>query len=124
MRDDDGYFAICDRLKDMIITSGFNVYPAEVENVLYGHPAVGEAAVYGAPDTVRGEQVAASVVLRPGAAATAEELIEFCRARIAGYKSAAQRRDRDADPEEPDRQDPEARAARRQRIAGRRSRQQ
>jgi long-chain acyl-CoA synthetase len=87
VRDEDGYFAICDRLKDMIITSGFNVYPAEVENVLYAHPAVGEAAVFGAPDTVRGEQVAASVVLRPGAAATAEALIDFCRARIAGYKS-------------------------------------
>jgi long-chain acyl-CoA synthetase len=87
VRDEDGYFAICDRLKDMIITSGFNVYPAEVENVLYAHPAVGEAAVFGAPDAVRGEQVAASVILRPGATVTAEELIEFCRARIAGYKS-------------------------------------
>jgi long-chain acyl-CoA synthetase len=63
------------------------VYPAEVENVLYAHPAVGEAAVYGAPDTVRGEQVNANVVLRPGAVANAEELIEFCRSRIAGYKT-------------------------------------
>jgi long-chain acyl-CoA synthetase len=87
VRDEDGYFSICDRLKDMIITSGFNVYPAEVENVLYAHPAVGEAAVYGAPDTVRGEQVNANVVLRPGAVANAEELIEFCRSRIAGYKT-------------------------------------
>jgi long-chain acyl-CoA synthetase len=87
VRDEDGYFAICDRLKDMIITSGFNVYPAEVENVLYAHPAVGEAAVYGVPDAVRGEQVTASVILRPGSSATSEELIEFCRSRIAGYKS-------------------------------------
>jgi long-chain acyl-CoA synthetase len=87
VQSEDGYFAICDRLKDMIITSGFNVYPAEVENVLYAHPAVGEAAVYGAPDPVRGEQVNACVVLRPGATASAEELIEFCRGRIAGYKS-------------------------------------
>jgi long-chain acyl-CoA synthetase len=86
-QDDEGYFAICDRLKDMIITSGFNVYPAEVENVLYGHPAVREAAVYGAPDPVRGEQVTASVVLREGQAATPDQLIDFCRARIAGYKS-------------------------------------
>jgi long-chain acyl-CoA synthetase len=86
VRDDEGYFAICDRLKDMIITSGFNVYPAEVENVLYGHPAVAEAAVWGAPDPVRGEQVAASVVLRAGHAASGDQLIEFCRARIAGYK--------------------------------------
>ena len=87
VRDDEGYFAICDRLKDMIITSGFNVYPAEVENVLYGHPAVAEAAVFGAPDPVRGEQVRASVVLRQGGAATPEELVEFCRARMAGYKA-------------------------------------
>jgi long-chain acyl-CoA synthetase len=87
VQDDDGYFAICDRLKDMIITSGFNVYPAEVENVLYAHPAVREAAVYGAPDPVRGEQVTANVVLREGHSATAEQLVEFCRARIAGYKS-------------------------------------
>jgi long-chain acyl-CoA synthetase len=71
----------------MIITSGFNVYPAEVENVLYAHPAVGEAAVYGTPDPVRGEQVTASVILRAGSSATGEELIEFCRSRIAGYKS-------------------------------------
>jgi acyl-CoA synthetase (AMP-forming)/AMP-acid ligase II len=87
VRDEEGYFAICDRLKDMIITSGFNVYPAEVENVLYAHVAVGEAAVYGSPDTVRGEQVTAAVVLRPGSKATAEELIEFCRSRVAGYKA-------------------------------------
>jgi long-chain acyl-CoA synthetase len=87
VRDEDGYFAICDRLKDMIITSGFNVYPAEVENVLYAHPAVAEAAVWGAPDPVRGEQVVASVVPRDGHSADPEELIEFCRARIAGYKT-------------------------------------
>ncbi|HVR29684.1 MAG TPA: AMP-binding protein, partial [Thermoanaerobaculia bacterium] len=87
VRDDEGYFAICDRLKDMIITSGFNVYPAEVENVLYGHPAVGEAAVYGAPDPVRGEQVKASVVVREGRSVSGDELVEFCRSRLAGYKA-------------------------------------
>jgi long-chain acyl-CoA synthetase len=71
----------------MIITSGFNVYPAEVENVLYGHPAVGEAAVYGAPDPVRGEQVKASVVVREGRSVSGDELVEFCRSRLAGYKA-------------------------------------
>jgi long-chain acyl-CoA synthetase len=87
VRDEEGYFSICDRLKDMIITSGFNVYPAEVENVLYAHPAVAEVAVWGAPDAVRGEQVVASVVVRDGQPVKVEDLIEFCRARIAGYKT-------------------------------------
>ena len=84
--DDEGYFSICDRLKDMIITSGFNVYPAEVENVLYSHPQVAEAAVYGAPDPVRGELVKASVVLRTEGAASEQDLEEFCRQKLAGYK--------------------------------------
>jgi acyl-CoA synthetase (AMP-forming)/AMP-acid ligase II len=84
--DEDGYLYIVDRKKDMILTGGENVYPREVEEVLYEHPAVGEAAVIGAPDPKWGEKVVAVVCLREGAAAGAEELIVFCRQRIASYK--------------------------------------
>jgi long-chain acyl-CoA synthetase len=84
--DEEGYFSICDRLKDMIITSGFNVYPAEVENILYAHPAVAEAAVYGSPDEVRGEVVHANLILHDPSSTTSEELSEFCRERLAAYK--------------------------------------
>jgi long-chain acyl-CoA synthetase len=85
-RDADGYFYVVDRVKDMINVSGFKVYPREVEEVLFAHPAVREAAVLGKPDPVKGEVVRACVVLREGGAATAEELIALCRERIAGYK--------------------------------------
>jgi long-chain acyl-CoA synthetase len=85
-RDADGYFHVVDRVKDMINVSGFKVYPREVEEVLFAHPAVKEAAVLGMPDAVTGEAVRACVVLRDGAAATADELIAVCRERIAGYK--------------------------------------
>ncbi len=84
--DDEGYFYIVDRVKDMINAAGFNVYPTEVEHVLYQHPAIQEAAVYGASDPVRGETVHASVVLKEGKQATAEEIIEFCRENMAVYK--------------------------------------
>jgi long-chain acyl-CoA synthetase len=84
--DEDGYLFIVDRTKDLIIRGGFNVYPREVEEVLYAHPAVAEAAVIGRPDERLGEEVIAVVGLRPGAAATPEELIEYCRERIAAYK--------------------------------------
>lgn len=84
--DEDGYFYIVQRKKDMIIVSGFNVYPNEVEDVLFTHPAVLEAAVIGVPDQYRGEVVKAFVVLKPGAAATIEELAEFCKANLAKYK--------------------------------------
>jgi long-chain acyl-CoA synthetase len=84
--DEDGYFYIVQRKKDMIIVSGFNVYPNEVEDVLFTHPAVLEAAVIGVPDQYRGEAVKAFITLRPGANATAEEMIEFCRANLAKYK--------------------------------------
>jgi len=84
--DEDGYFYIVQRKKDMIIVSGFNVYPNEVEDVLFTHPAVLEAAVIGIPDQYRGESVKAFVVLKPGAAATVEELSEFCKANLAKYK--------------------------------------
>ncbi|MBS1790422.1 MAG: long-chain fatty acid--CoA ligase [Acidobacteria bacterium] len=85
--DEDGYFYIVQRKKDMIIVSGFNVYPNEVEDVLFAHPAVLEAAVIGVPDQYRGESVKAFVVLKPGATATAEELSEFCKANLAKYKN-------------------------------------
>ncbi|BDG58993.1 long-chain-fatty-acid--CoA ligase [Caldinitratiruptor microaerophilus] len=85
--DEDGYFTIVERKKDMIITSGYNVFPREVEEVLYEHPAVLEAAVAGIPDPYRGEAVKAYVVLRPGMQATEEEIIAFCRERIAPFKA-------------------------------------
>lgn len=84
--DEEGYIFIVDRAKDMIISGGENVYSVEVENALYGHPAVLEAAVIGVPDERWGEHVHAVVVLRPGAAATEAELSAFCRGGIAGYK--------------------------------------
>ncbi|MEV6106168.1 long-chain fatty acid--CoA ligase [Streptomyces sp. NPDC051940] len=84
--DDDGYFYIVDRKKDLIIRGGFNVYPREVEEVLYEHPAVAEAAVIGIPHPTLGEEVAAAVALHPGAGATADELREYVRERVAAYK--------------------------------------
>ncbi|GAB4539208.1 MAG: long-chain fatty acid--CoA ligase [Anaerolineae bacterium] len=84
--DEDGYFYIVDRKKDMILTAGYNVYPREVEEVLYQHPKVLEAAVIGLPDRLRGEKVTAYVVLKPGEAATAQEIRTFCRERLAHYK--------------------------------------
>jgi long-chain acyl-CoA synthetase len=88
-RDADGYFHVVDRVKDMINVAGFKVYPREVEEVLFAHPAVREVAVLGAPDAVKGEVVRACVVLRDGQAATAAELIALCRERIAAYKVPA-----------------------------------
>ncbi len=84
--DEDGYLFIVDRKKDMILTGGENVYPREVEEVLYEHPAVAEAAVIGAPDVTWGETVVAVIRLREGQTAEAEEIIAFCRERIASYK--------------------------------------
>ena len=84
--DADGYFTIVERKKDMIIASGYNVYPREVEEVLFEHPAVAEAAVVGMPDPYRGETVKAFVVLKSGAAATAEEIMAFCKERMAPFK--------------------------------------
>lgn len=87
--DADGYFYIIERAKDMIIASGFKVYPREVEEVLFQHPAVIEAAVVGTPDAYRGETVAAFVVLKPGIAAsehTRLELIQYCERELAAYK--------------------------------------
>ena len=84
--DEDGYFYIVERKKDMIITGGFNVYPREVEDVLYTHPAVKEACVVGAPDEYRGEAVVAFVVLREGETADEEELKNYCRQHLTPYK--------------------------------------
>jgi long-chain acyl-CoA synthetase len=85
--DDEGYFAIVDRSKDLINTAGFKVWPREVEETLYLHPAVRMAAVVGVPDDYRGEAVKAYVVLRDGAAPSAEAIIEFCRQRLTPYKA-------------------------------------
>lgn len=84
--DEDGFLHIVGRKKEMIISGGLNVYPAEVERVLYAHPAVQEAAVVGQPDSEWGEIVAAFIQLRPMSNATADELIEHCRAHLASYK--------------------------------------
>ncbi len=84
--DEDGYFFIVDRKKDMIIRGGYNVYPREVEEVLYEHPAVAEAAVVGIPDAMLGEEVGAAVALKAGAEATPEELQAFVKERVAAYK--------------------------------------
>jgi long-chain acyl-CoA synthetase len=84
--DADGYFQIADRLKDMIDVGGMNVYPVQVENVLYEQGEVAEAAVFGIPDELMGERVCAHVVLKPGSAATAEQLLGFCRERLTDFK--------------------------------------
>jgi long-chain acyl-CoA synthetase len=84
--DSDGYFYIVDRKKDMIIRGGYNVYPREIEEVLYEHPAVAEAAVIGLPHPALGEEVAAAVALKPGAAVTAEELRDYVKGQVAAYK--------------------------------------
>ncbi len=85
--DGEGYFAIVDRKKDMINTAGFKVWPREVEETLYGHPAVKLAAVVGVADDYRGEAVKAFVVLKEGAEVTEADLIGFCRERLTGYKT-------------------------------------
>ncbi|MBV9717479.1 MAG: long-chain fatty acid--CoA ligase [Solirubrobacterales bacterium] len=84
--DEDGYFFIVDRKKDMIIRGGYNVYPREIEEVLYEHPAVLEAAVVAVPDEKLGEEVGAAVVLRPGKEAGADDIRAFVKERVAAYK--------------------------------------
>jgi long-chain acyl-CoA synthetase len=84
--DADGYFRIVDRLKEMIISGGYNIYPREIEEVLYQHPAVLEAAAIGVADSYRGESAKAFVVLKTGQKATADELIAFCKQNLAPYK--------------------------------------
>ncbi len=85
-RDAEGFFHIADRKSDMIIRAGENIYPREIDELLYTHPAVAAAATIGVPDDLYGEEVAAFVTLREGAGVTEQELIEFCRARLADFK--------------------------------------
>jgi long-chain acyl-CoA synthetase len=85
-RDDDGYYTIVDRKKDLIIRGGYNVYPREIEEALYEHPAVAEAAVIGIAHPDLGEEVAAAVALKPGASAEVDELRTFVKERVAAYK--------------------------------------
>lgn len=99
--DEDGFYYICDRLKDMVISGGENVYPAEVENVLFRHPAIAEVAVIGALDERWGERVVAVVVLQPGAGLTLEELQAFARASLAAYKIPRELRQLQALPRNP-----------------------
>jgi long-chain acyl-CoA synthetase len=83
---EDGWLFVVDRLKDMINAGGYKIFPRDVEDVLYQHPAVREACVVGVPDEYRGETVKAFVSLVPESSVTPEELIDFCRGRIAAYK--------------------------------------
>jgi long-chain acyl-CoA synthetase len=84
--DEDGFFYIVDRVKDMIIRGGFNIYPREIEELLYAHPAIAEAAVIGVPDQALGEEVKAVVACKPGQSVTEQELIDYCKASLAAYK--------------------------------------
>ncbi|MBZ0118251.1 MAG: AMP-binding protein, partial [Sandaracinaceae bacterium] len=86
IKDDEGYYFIVDRKKDMIIRGGFNVYPREIEEVLYGHPAIAEAAVIGVPHESHGEEVKAVIALKAGKSTTADEVIAFCKEKLAAYK--------------------------------------
>jgi long-chain acyl-CoA synthetase len=85
-RDEDGYYFIVDRKKELVIRGGFNVYPREIEEVLYEHEAVREAAVIGVPHDSLGEEIAAAVVLRDGADAAPDDLRAFVKSRVAAYK--------------------------------------
>ena len=109
--DEDGYLFVVDRIKDMIVSGGENVYSAEVENALARHPAVAACAVIGVPDERWGERVHAVVVTAPGATTTADELRAHCRELIAGYKCPRHRRVRRGPADVGGREDPQARAA-------------
>jgi len=84
--DAEGYVTIIDRKKDMIIASGYNIYPRDIEEVLYEHPAVQEAVAVGVPDAYRGETVKAVIVLKKGAATSEKELIDYCKQHLSAYK--------------------------------------
>jgi long-chain acyl-CoA synthetase len=87
--DEEGYFYIVDRLKDMVNVAGMKVYPAEVENVIYRHPAIAEVAVYGVPDAITGEQVEAALILRERQAVSDGEILALCRQQLANFKVPA-----------------------------------
>ncbi len=84
--DEDGFIFIVDRKKDMLICSGFNVYPRDIDEVMFTHPKVIEACTIGVPDPKRGETVKVFVVLKPGESMTEQEVIDYCKERLAGYK--------------------------------------
>jgi long-chain acyl-CoA synthetase len=86
LQDEEGYYYIVDRKKDMLISGGVNIYPREIEEVLYTHPGILDVAVIGVPDPVWGESVKAIVVPREGAALSEEDVIDFCNGKIASYK--------------------------------------
>ncbi len=88
--DDDGYITILDRKKDMVLCSGFNVYPREIDEVLYGHPKVLDTCAVGIPDPKRGETVKTFVILKPGETSSEEEIIEYCKKYLAAYKVPTQ----------------------------------
>jgi fatty-acyl-CoA synthase len=99
--DEENYIFIVDRIKDMIVSGGENVYPREIEEVLFAHPAVADAACIGVPSEKWGEEVKAIVVLKPGQQATAEELVKYCGERLAGFKRPRSVEFRDALPKNP-----------------------
>jgi long-chain acyl-CoA synthetase len=84
--DEDGHLYLVERKKDLVIRGGFNIFPKDIEEILYQHPAIAEAAVVGKPDELMGEEVFAYVVLKHGESATEDELIEHCRSHLAKYK--------------------------------------
>jgi len=87
VRDEDDYFFIVDRKKDMIIAGGYNIYPRQIDEVLFKHPKIAEAVAVGIHDEYRGETVKAFVVLKEGETATEKEIISFCRKHLAAYKA-------------------------------------
>ncbi len=99
--DEDGYYRIVDRAKDMIIRGGFNVYPREVEEVIYGHPSITEAAVLGVPDPKFGEEIKAFVVLKEGESLAGDDIVDYCKERLAAYKYPRSVEIRDALPKGP-----------------------
>jgi long-chain acyl-CoA synthetase len=84
--DDDGYLFIVDRKKDIIIAGGYNIYPREIDEVLYGHPKVKDACSFGIPDPYRGETVKAVIVLKEEATASEKEIQDYCREKLSAYK--------------------------------------
>ena len=109
--DKDGFLFIVDRKKDLIIRGGYNVYPREVEEVLYTHPQIAEAAVVGIPDQRLGEEVKAFITTRPGSTVSEQELIDYVKERRRALQVPAPCRVPRADGARADRQDPEAGAA-------------
>jgi len=84
--DEEGYFTIVGRKKEMIVASGCNIYPDEIDRVLFEHPKILEAATIGVPDERRGETVKSFVVVKPGESLTEDEIVEFCKGQLAAYK--------------------------------------